>query len=720
MHDNSDRPTLLLVDDIPANLLSLEAVLGDTDCNLISVTSGEAALEVLLQKPVALVLLDVHMPGMDGFEVARHIRSNRRTSEVPILFLTAQMDDPASIERGYAAGATDYLTKPLNIHTLCAKVEKFLEMHATRVKLEKFNIELNEARAYYSAILNTTAEGILVVSNECVILYTNPSARRLLNAPEQQLIGYDFSALVRVPSSDHDDRLDFERLQSHALHSPTTPLEATLVSPSGIILPVQLSCAVLQAPHEGMVVAFQDISQIKHLEQRLRQQAVTDPLTQFYNRVGFFQIAGAAVARAARGGALLGLLYLDLDGFKRINDTYGHQAGDQLLREFALRLKKMVRKYDVCARVGGDEFLVLLDELEDETQASFVADKIIMAQRDPYPIGDTLVLLGASIGIATYPACGATPELLMQAADTAMYQAKREGRNQYRYFTSEMNGRVRARMMLEESLCEAVRTQQFMLHYQPQIRVSDGRLIGLEALLRWRHPSAGLIMPGVFIPLLEETGLIIEVSDWILEQACRQRHAWQNRLAPEVTVAINLTARQFADHRLVDYMAALLASIELPARCIELEVTESALIHDIEFSCQVIRDLRALGVRIAMDDFGTGYSSLAYLKQLEVDAIKMDRLFVANLQSSPRDQAIAYAIIELAHHLQLEVIAEGVETQEQFDLLAQMGCETIQGFLFSRPLPADELEKMPSEFRPRTSAAAPASQSATLQKEVNK
>ncbi|MFN4291086.1 MAG: EAL domain-containing protein [Permianibacter sp.] len=688
------RPTILLVDDRPENLVSLELVLDDGERTILKALGGEQALSLLLDHDITLVLLDVQMPGMDGFEVARLMRANPRTRDIPILFITANQPDERSMLRGYQSGAIDYIHKPFNTEVLRRKVAVLQELQLSRQRLSLMNRNLDEARSYYAAILSTAAEGILVVDENGVISYANPSACRLLSCPLIMLEGELLQKLATAPESNvvpWENSVFFQHWHKNTTYRAH---DAQLFSPTGSRLPVTLSCAPLPAPHRGLVVVFLDNRVPKQLQEQLQRQAVTDTLTGLLNRHGFLQSLQAALSRSQRSHRPLALLYLDLDGFKRINDTLGHPAGDMLLRTVAERLRHCLRDYDVVGRLGGDEFTVVLDGLDSPEDAARIAEKMLDVLITPVDLLDVQVSVSASIGIATYPECSDSVDGLMQAADMAMYQAKGEGRNQYRFFTAEMNGRARARLLLEESLRRAVAAEQFFLHYQPQISLRDGRLRGFEALLRWQHPQAGLVSPGVFVPLLEETGLINRLGSWVIDRACAQRCVWQ-QLPEDVVVSVNLSARQFAIQELVTLVLRQLEQQQLAPAQLELEVTESSLMHDFEHSRRVLQALRDEGVRIAIDDFGTGYSSLAYLRQFEIDTLKIDRLFVANALASEKDAAIVESLISLSHKLGMEVVAEGVETEAQLRWLQQANCDCVQGYWFSKPLSVDDAGRFP-------------------------
>ena len=694
----NQRPTLLLVDDRPENLTSLEAVLDDGERQLLRANSGEQALLQMLDHEVTLVLLDVQMPDMDGFEVARLMRANPRTREIPILFITAAQPDERSMLRGYQTGAIDYLYKPFNVEVLRKKVAVLQELQMSRQRLSLMNRNLDEARTFYAAILSTAAEGILVVDEHGIISYANPAACQLLNCQLMQIEGELLQTLATEPGSNvvpWQNSVFFQhwhRKQTYRSH------DAQLFSPSGECLPVTLSCAPLPSPHRGLVVVFLDNRVSKQLQEQLIRQAVTDTLTGLFNRHGFLQSLHAALSRSLRNNKPLALLYLDLDGFKRINDTLGHPSGDQLLQAMAERLRRCTRNYDIVARLGGDEFTMILDGLDSPEDAARIAEKVLEAVVTPLELHGLQLTVSASIGIATYPDCSDTVDGLLQAADMAMYQAKSEGRNQYRFFTAEMNGRARARLLLEASLRQAVATEEFQLHYQPQILLRDGRLRGFEALLRWQHHQAGMVSPAIFVPLLEETGLINRIGSWVIETASRQRQSWMAQFPGEVVLSVNLSARQFAVRELAEQVRRMLDQFALVPAQLELEVTESSLMADMEHSQLVLRQLRQLGVRIAIDDFGTGYSSLAYLREFQIDTLKIDRTFICNALASEKDAAIVEAVIALSHKLGIEVIAEGVETAAQLRWLQQVGCDCVQGYLFAKPMPTTEAGQFPQQI----------------------
>jgi diguanylate cyclase (GGDEF)-like protein/PAS domain S-box-containing protein len=441
------------------------------------------------------------------------------------------------------------------------------------------------------------------------------------------------------------------------------------------------------------VGVFSDISQIKQSQEQLEHLAHYDPLTDLPNRLLFGARLEHAIQRAERDGALLTLLYIDLDRFKTVNEGLGHPAGDRMLREVAQRLAHCVRAEDTVARLGGDEFIIMLEGLQNTTLATALADKLLAALTRSFDLDGQEVFIGASIGISTYPADGTDATTLLKNADAAMYRSKEDGRNTHRFYNVAMTRSARERLTLETSLRQAVAQQEFLLHYQPQVDVASGEILGVEALVRWDHPASGLIAPVRFIPLAEETGLIIPLGEWVLFAACAQAKIWSEQVGmPRITVAVNLSPRQFRQEKLAEHVRAVLDATGLPPALLELEITESALMDDAEQAIVTLRALKQLGIRVSMDDFGTGYSSLAQLKRFPIDKLKIDQSFIRDIPHDQSDMEIAATIVAMARNLHLKVLAEGVETEAQLAFLQIHGCDAYQGYLCSRPVPAQALE----------------------------
>ncbi len=422
--------------------------------------------------------------------------------------------------------------------------------------------------------------------------------------------------------------------------------------------------------------------------------AYHDSLTTLPNRSLFSKLLGQSINQAHRHNRQLAVLFLDLDRFKHINDTLGHEAGDQLLQEVASRLRACLRDSDTVARLGGDEFVALLPELNEEMYVATVAQKMLSVIAKPFVLRGEEYRVTASIGISTYPQDGLDEQTLTKNADTAMYQAKESGKNNYQFFSEKLNAESLERLTLETSLRHALERHEFQLHYQTKLDISSGRITGMEALLRWQHPDLGTVAPMQFIPVAEETGLIVPIGRWVLMTACQQNVAWQKQGFPPMNMAVNLTARQFYDEHLLPNLTAILADTGMDAHLLELEISESLLMHDVEKTLRILTGLTDLGVRIAIDDFGIGYFSLSMLRQFPIDTIKIDRSFIRDVTSVAEDKNLTEAIIAIGRTLSLTVVAQGVETQEQAEYLRKNACNEFQGFYFNRPVPADQVTEL--------------------------
>lgn len=546
------------------------------------------------------------------------------------------------------------------------------------------------------------------------IVVTDPEGRIVqVNAAFQRITGYGCEEMLgKLPMTLCADRQQANQMtfvRDQILDTGTWEGEFWLKRKDGDTYPCWVGItAVRDAEHElvSYVCFFSDMSERKASEKRIHRLAYYDSLTQLPNRTLFQDRLYSSLQLAARRGSWVVLMFLDLDRFKPINDSLGHAAGDRMLKEVAMRLASCVDADDTVARMGGDEFTFLLhpgnDRDEALKRAIHVGERVLASLSEPFVLSGREFFVTASIGIALSPQDGDDLSQLMKNADTAMYHAKERGKNNFQFYQAEMNASALERLELESDLRHALEQQQFTLHYQPQL-LADGRtLTGVEALLRWQHPTRGLVSPAAFIPVLEELGLVVEVGDWVLAEACRQLLAWEREGLRVPKVAVNLSARQFADGQLGQRIAAILASSGITPARLELELTESILMQDVGEALRTLDSLKRLGPSIAIDDFGTGYSSLNYLKQFPIDVLKIDRSFVDGLPEGEQDGQIARAIIAMAHSLGLSVIAEGVENRPQLDFLQAHGCDEVQGFYLGRPMPADRLGEVVSGYQART------------------
>jgi len=700
-------PRVLVVDDREENLEAMRAVLDDDGSwQLLCVNSGEAALQCLLHDDISLVLLDVQMPGMDGYEVAELMHGNPRTRHTPIIFVSAIARTPELILRGYNTGAVDFILKPFDPAMLRQKVHNLLAYENNRRELQRLSQQLERERAFSVSILANAAEGIMVVGEDGLIQYANPAMVQMLGDEKagntaNNLQGRAFLELLAASDAPQQDWTLSPFYQHWRKRQTYRQHEAALITASNAPLPVSLSCAPLPQPQRAMVILVRDISVEYNLHKQLESLIIADPLTGLLNRRGFLQAVEAALSRARRGDRKLALLYLDLDGFKAINDTLGHNAGDDLLYRISAKLRSGVRAYDSLARMGGDEFTILLDNLHSCNDAAKVAAKLLELVASEQRIGEMTFNLSASVGIACWPDCGDDVESLISAADMAMYEVKQNGRQHYRFYSPQMTANVHARIHLDQRLREAIDKQYFELLWQPQYCLDSGQLRGFEALLRWPRGNPDKLGPDQFISRLEETGLIHPLGKWVLNEGIGQLARLNQHFGAATTLSLNISPAQFAIPELIEELAQLLHSHNVPATQLELEVTESVLLKNLNTTQSQLRLLRELGIKIAVDDFGTGYSSLAYLSQFDLDVLKIDRLFITNMMASPRDAALVKTIIDLGEHLGLDIIAEGVETQAQRQWLLEQvehGKAIMQGWLVSPALPFEAALKAPRQL----------------------
>ncbi|WP_051318632.1 putative bifunctional diguanylate cyclase/phosphodiesterase [Chitinimonas koreensis] len=535
-----------------------------------------------------------------------------------------------------------------------------------------------------------TTEGLMVLGADRRVRLVNPAFSALTGYPPGEVLGERPDLLVAGGTQNHNPYLDIW----HALeYDGTWQGEVIYRGRDGKLLPTWQTVVRVrdgEGDLEHYLAIFTDLSERQRFEQQLERLAYYDVLTSLPNRALLSDRIAQAISRAERTGGGLALLFVDLDRFKVINDTLGNSQGDRLLRAVSQRLGEAADDGATVSRYGADQFLLLLPELGSPDQAATQAGRLLLALAAPHEAGGQTLTVTASIGIAVFPDDGEDRETLVQHAETAMQAAKRAGRNTFRFFTQDMNQRSAEFLLLENHLRQGLARDEFRLYYQPQIDLKTRKVIGMEALMRWRHPEMGLVPPNRFIPAAEESGLIVPLGRWAMKEACRQNKAWQAAGLLTAPVAVNVSARQFAE-QLDEVAAEALAEAGLASEWLELEVTESTLMDDVNEAILTLGKLKRMGVRLAIDDFGTGYSSLSYLKRFPLDKLKVDRSFVIDILDDPDDAAIAGAIVSLAKNLRLTVIAEGVETAQQLDFLEQLGCDEMQGFLVAAPLPAEKV-----------------------------
>jgi diguanylate cyclase (GGDEF)-like protein/PAS domain S-box-containing protein len=551
-----------------------------------------------------------------------------------------------------------------------------------------------------AAVFENTSEGVVVTDADCRIIMVNRAFVNITGYEESETIG---NTPVMLSSGRHE--VGFYQVMWSTLKAVGHwQGEVWNRRKSGEVYPELLSISAIKNEKGNVnqyVGVFSDILKLKNTEIELEFLAHHDPLTKLPNRRLLLSRIQHCIDKAERDDKQLAVLMLDLDRFKDINDSFGHLVGDQLLQQVAERLKSILRGADTIARLGGDEFTILLEDINQPEAAGWVAIEIIDQFKAAWQlVGGIEVRIGVSVGIALYPTHGNSPEVLMQQADIAMYKAKNEGRNCFKYFSEELTRIARERMDIEVRLRQAIDNNELRVYFQPQVNIADGRIVGAEALVRWHTASGVVIPPMSFIPIAEESGLISVIGAWVLKETCRIGQRWQNAGMPELRLAVNVSPNQFLYCDIFETVAETLTETGFPAHCLELEITESTLMMRESKAIEILAQLHLLGIHLAIDDFGTGYSSLAYLKLFPVDVLKIDKSFIDNIPASSDDMEIAATIIAMAKTLRMKVLAEGVETALQLDFLKENNCDIYQGYLTSKPLPVEDFERFLKTYKP--------------------
>jgi diguanylate cyclase (GGDEF)-like protein len=689
-------PLVMVVDDDRAVRLLARETLEHSGFAVSDAGSGEEALQSFEESSPDIVLLDVVMPGLDGFSVCSAIRRTAAGRDTPVLMMTG-LDDLESINCAYEAGATDFITKPINWHILRYRVSYMLRASGAMEQLRESREGLAHAQslAHIGSWEWDLATGEIRCSEEVYNICCTEGGKGgnpILDTVHQLDRSFVQSSLDDAVARRAPLSFDYRILLDDAVERTLHAELVTVLDGGGN--PICLTGTI------------QDITERKHAEEQIRLLAYYDALTGLPNRRFFLQQLEQALVFANRNDRMLAVLFLDLDRFKLVNDTLGHGVGDRLLQDVADRLLRCVRRSDCLARaeedgppslvsrLGGDEFTIMLSDIDHFQDVAKVARRILEAISLPYSLEGQEVFLSTSIGISLYPFDACTANDLIRNADGAMYQAKEQGRNGYQIYDESMNAKALERIILESQLHKALKEEEFTIYYQPQVSAASGAVVGVEALVRWNSRELGIVEPGRFLPLAEEIGLVIQIDQWVMRNACRQHKLWLDAGLPPVTLALNISGQHFLKNDLLDTVTAVLAETGMDPGLLELELTEGVLMAHTDKTVKTLKSLKAMGVRLAIDDFGTGFSSLSYLKRFPLDVLKIDRAFIKDLSSDPDDAAITLATIEMAHTLKLHVIAEGVETRAQLDFLHEHGCDSYQGYLFSRPVPPAEIPQM--------------------------
>ncbi len=645
--------------------------------------------KALAQQQWEVIICDYSMPAFNAPTALKLLKESG--IDIPLIIVSGTIGEDTAVE-AMKIGAHDYIMKG-NLRRLVPAIERELREAESRRAKKRAEEELRESENKFRELFHNANDAIFL--NEVTedgrihkFLEANEIACRSLGYSRDEFLGMSLDQIIAP------ERLD-ETLEAmrELLARGHTAFETNYLSKDGSKIPVEVNARVFMLKRARVALSVaRDITERKRAEERIYHLAYYDTLTELPNRALFIDRVAWGIVQARRSQMAAAVIFLDLDRFSTINDTLGSEVGDRLLQGVAQRLTGSLRETDVAARVGGDDFavLVLIARAEDGAR---VAENILKALRPAFEIDDHKLYVTASMGVSIYPYDGDDAHNLLKNAGAAMQLAKEQGGNGYQFFTPSMHTLGLKRLLLESNLRRALERKEFVLHYQPQVEVATGKTIAVEALIRWQNPERGLVAPGEFIPLAEDTGLIVPIGEWVLRTTCSQCKSWQDLGFPWARVSINLSARQFQQPNLVQLIADALAGSKLDPNCLELELTENVVMKNPEQAAATLRRLKEIGVRISLDDFGTGYSSLSYLKNLPIDGLKIDRSFVRDLTSDPNDAAIIMAVITLAHSLKLKVIAEGVENEEQLSFLRLLRCDAVQGYFYSRPMPAEAVRE---------------------------
>lgn len=693
------KPLALVVDDDLSLRLTICAALIKAGFDTVEAEHGRAALTYLHSDIPDIILLDVVMPEMDGFETCTAIRQLPGGKYIQILMVTG-LDDTDSIERAFEAGANDFVAKPINWAMLGHRGKYMLR--AGRAIQELNRSERRLAKTQELAKLGNWELDLVNDKFNC-----SPEARRLLGFDVHRNISNYKDFLEPVVAQEYikvKDQID-SAIQSNSPFS----VNYRVILPTGSQRHI-LNRGEMFFGEDGkaemILGAVQDVTQLKNAEEEIRLLAFYDGLTGLANRMLFMERLDHEISVAKRKEQIFALLFLDLDQFKRINDTFGHHIGDLLLKNVSETLQKCTRASDgltgpssedsssLIARLGGDEFIILLSDIKEPENGALVARKILQELPSTYNLEGHKISVTASIGISVFPTDGEEREFLLKHADSAMYHAKDMGRNNYQFYKKSLNAAVQERFSLEQDVKSALENEEFLLYYQPQIELSTRKIVGAEALIRWLHPQRGLIPPDKFIPIAEETGLIIDINKWVIQTACKQNSKWREQGLAPIRIAVNLSGYQFAKQNIIQIIQDALHEENLDAKYLEVEITENIFMQDTKDTIQILKQLKDLKLRIALDDFGTGYSSLSYLVSFPVDIIKIDRSFVMGCTMQKNNRVIIKAIIAMGHSLGMKIVAEGIEDEEQFELIKGYSTDEGQGYYFCPPVPQDEFAKL--------------------------
>lgn len=710
---------ILVVDDEPRMAESLSELLALNDYEVVTAIGGKEAIAHLVGRQVDIMLLDLKMPGFSGHQVMDYVEEKDINTLVIVVSGETSYDNMSKVLR---RRAYDYVKKPYSPDELLQTVEN--AVHTRELEQERVMIQqqLRDSEKLHRYLVNNSPDIVYMLDQDGRFTFVNDRIVQLLGYEKNELIGKHHAELVYFEDLEQARYVFNERRTGdRAPRNVELRLKCRQVDEDPKFfetntIPVEINASGVYVSGSkddnrfvGTYGVARDITERKEAERMINFQAYHDLLTELPNRALFKDRLNLAIAQAKRSNQRLSVMFLDLDRFKLVNDTLGHISGDELLRSVSQRLMECLREGDTLARFGGDEFTLLLPQIYGQEDAEAIAKKIISKIKEPFVIEQHEIYVTISIGIAMYPHDGSNMETLVKNADIAMYHIKGRGKNDYQFFSSEMTDVSIKRLSLERDMRKALDLDQFSLHFQPQVNIAQQKIVAMEALVRWQHPTLGMITPSEFVAVAEDTGLILQLGEFVLRKACNTLIKWKKKGFIDVRMAVNLSALQIEHKNFVETVKNILEETGVKGSDLEVEITENMIMQDMEHTIQKLIQLTENGVKIAIDDFGTGYSSLSYLQKLPIHTLKIDRSFVRDIKSESGGAAIVDAIIAMSSGLHLNLIAEGVETEEQLRYLRAKGCNEMQGFLFGEPMPADEAEQLISNFSFKWGQSADAS-----------
>ncbi|MCP3874753.1 MAG: EAL domain-containing protein [Desulfobacteraceae bacterium] len=705
-----DKRKILIVDDVPSNITVLTEILM-TDYSIVCATNGKGAIKLAKSAKPNLILLDIMMPEMNGYEVCQQLKSSDQTKDILIIFLTAKNEEEDMV-KGLELGAVDYISKPFSAVVLKHKLRIHIELKRHRENLEetirKRTIEISKShqelhqqmteriqiqkklikqRAYFLHLFENSPQAIMIIESDGKVVEVNKGFEEIFGFNENEVKGkYDKNLIVSKEFVEEN-----EQFLQNIMSGKIVSTETLRLHKNGSRIPVALLGypAIVKGQVKGLFFLYKDISERKKFEERILYQAFHDSLTDIPNRSLLMERIKRSLERAKRKKDYqFAVVMIDLDNFKSINDSMGHQAGDQFLIQLSKKLKKCMRATDTVARMGGDEFAVLIEDFNTPKQVIQIVKRIVNASKTSFFSKGTEIKTSSSIGIVINARNYNTAEGILRDADIAMYRVKETGKSNYKIFKKRMHQKTMEALQLQNDLEHAINNNEFCLHYQPIVSLSNEEIVGFEALVRWQSPAKGIVYPDQFIPIAEETSLILPMGRFIINEAISQLKYWHRHIpgTQNLTMNVNISINQFMDESFTSFVINTLREYDLNPDNLNLEITENLLLKKTDYILSTLSTLREFGISVVMDDFGTGYSSLSYIQDFKIDSIKIDRSFIMGIDSDGGSAEIVETILSLCKNLCLGVVAEGVENKAQIDILQSINCEKAQGYYFSKPL----------------------------------